>query len=138
MFSGVSVLFNQDDEEESDRTIKTNRMGPWRWVRAAWPQLLNHGSGRIQMLASVSGKASRGCLAAYSISEFALLGLCQTTRNQGQNDRIRVTVICPGWVDTDMDNSVLAEPSEFWPSPSINTVAMTKPEDIASISSLLY
>ena len=48
-----------------------------------------------------------------------------------------VTAICPGWVNTDMANSVLAEPSEFWPTQSIKSEAMTQPESIAEISSML-
>ena len=137
MFSKVPVLFAQGEEEEIERTMKINFMAPWFLARAAWPQLINHGSGRIQMLVSLSGKESKGRLALYSASKFALLGLCQTMRNEGWNDGIRVTAICPGWVNTDMANSVLAEPSEFWPTQALNSEAMTQPEGIADISSTL-
>ena len=137
MLSTVSVLFAPGEEEEIERTMKINLMAPWILARAAWPQLVHHGSGRIQMLVSLSGKESKGRLAAYSASKFALLGLCQTMRNEGWNDGIRVTAICPGWVNTDMANSVLAEPSEFWPTQALNSEAMTQPEGIADISSTL-
>ena len=137
IFSRVSVLFAPGEEEEIERTMKINLMAPWILARAAWPQLVHHGSGRIQMLVSLSGKESKGRLAAYSASKFALLGLCQTMRNEGWNDGIRVTAICPGWVNTDMANSVLAEPSEFWPTQALNSEAMTQPEGIADISSTL-
>ena len=137
VFSRVSVLFAQGEEEEIERTMRINLMAPWVLARAAWPQLVHHGSGRIQMLVSLSGKESKGRLAAYCASKFALLGLCQTMRNEGWNDGIRVTAICPGWVDTDMAHSVLAEPSEFWPTPSLGSQAMTSPESIADISSTL-
>ena len=137
MFSKVPVLFAEGEEIEIERTMKINLMAPWLLARAAWPQLAQHGSGRIQMLVSLSGKESKGKLAAYSVSKFALLGLCQTMRNEGWNDGIRVTAICPGWVNTDMANSVLSEPREFWPTQSITSEAMTQPEDIANISSML-
>ncbi|QNI53262.1 short-chain dehydrogenase/reductase family [Synechococcus sp. BIOS-E4-1] len=137
IFSRVSVLFSPGEEEEIERTMKINLIAPWILARAAWPQLVHHGSGRIQMLVSLSGKESKGKLAAYSASKFALLGLCQTMRNEGWNDGIRVTAICPGWVNTDMAHSVLAEPSEFWPTHSLKPEEMTQPEDIADISSAL-
>ena len=137
IFSKVPVLFKEGEEIEIERTMKINLMAPWILTRAAWPQLAEHGAGRIQMLVSISGKESKGKLAAYSASKFALLGLCQTMRNEGWDDGIRVTAICPGWVNTDMASSVLAEPSEFWPTESINPEAMTQPEDIANISAAL-
>jgi NAD(P)-dependent dehydrogenase (short-subunit alcohol dehydrogenase family) len=99
-------------------------MGPWWLTRAAWPQLAAHGEGRLQVLVSMSGKRSKGRLAAYTASKFALLGLCQTMRNEGWEAGIRVTAICPGWVNTDMAAAVQAIPAE----------AMTQPQDIADLS----
>ena len=75
----------------------------------------------------MSGKRSKGRLAAYTTSKFALLGLCQTMRNEGWEAGIRVTAICPGWVNTDMAAAVQAIPAE----------AMTQPQDIAALSAEL-
>ena len=66
-------------------------------------------------------------MAAYTASKFALLGLCQTMRNEGWEAGIRVTAICPGWVNTDMAAAVQAIPAE----------AMTQPQDIAALSAEL-
>ena len=85
----------------------------------------------------MSGKRSKGRLAAYSASKFALLGLCQTMRNEGWATGIRVTAICPGWVNTDMAAEVRSGPSNRWPTQPMEAEAMTQPEDIASMSAEL-
>ena len=127
IFSRAGVLFEAGQEEEINRTMAVNLMGPWWLTRAAWPQLAAHGEGRLQVLVSMSGKRSKGRLAAYTASKFALLGLCQTMRNEGWEAGIRVTAICPGWVNTDMAAAVQAIPAE----------AMTQPQDIAALSAEL-
>ena len=137
IFSRVPLLFEESEQPEIAHTINVNLMGPWWLTRAAWPQLASHGEGRIQVLVSMSGKRSKGRLAAYSASKFALLGLCQTMRNEGWAAGIRVTAICPGWVNTDMAAAVRRGPSQSWPTQSMEAEAMTQPEDIASISSEL-
>ena len=137
IFSRVPLLFEESEQPEIAHTINVNLMGPWWLTRSAWPQLASHGEGRIQVLVSMSGKRSKGRLAAYSASKFALLGLCQTMRNEGWAAGIRVTAICPGWVNTDMAAAVRRGPSQSWPTQSMEAEAMTQPEDIASISAEL-
>ena len=137
IFSRVPLLFEPGEDQEIAHTMKVNLMGPWWLTRAAWPQLASHGEGRIQVLVSMSGKRSKGRLAAYSASKFALLGLCQTMRNEGWAAGIRVTAICPGWVNTDMAAAVRSGPSDRWPTQPMDAEAMTQPEDIASMSAEL-
>ena len=137
IFSRVPLLFEPGEDQEIAHTINVNLMGPWWLTRAAWPQLASHGEGRIQVLVSMSGKRSKGRLAAYSASKFALLGLCQTIRNEGWAAGIRVTAICPGWVNTDMAAAVRSGPSDRWPTQPMDAEAMTQPEDIASMSAEL-
>ena len=127
VFSRVPLLFDEAQQAEIDQLWQVNVMGP-RWLtRAAWPQLAAHGQGRLVVLVSMSGKRSKGRLAGYTTSKFALMGLCQTMRNEGWDQGIRVTAICPSWVNTDMAAAVQAMPAE----------AMTQPGDIAALTSQL-
>ena len=75
----------------------------------------------------MSGKRSKGDLAAYSSSKFALMGLCQTIRNNGWDKNIRTTVISPSWVNTEMAKNVK----------SIEKRDMTQPEDISEFCSMI-
>lgn len=121
------LLFSDEQGAELDALWTINVMGPWRLTRAAWPHLVASGEGRIQVLVSMSGKRVKGRMAGYPVSKFALLGLCQSMRNEGWDDGIRVTALCPSWVNTDMARSVSTVPPE----------AMTQPEDLAQLSSTL-
>ncbi len=127
VFSRVPLLFESGQEQEIQQLWDVNVMGPWWLTRAAWPQLAAHGAGRIVVLVSMSGKRSKGRLAGYTASKFALMGLCQTMRNEGWEQGIRVTAICPSWVNTDMAAAVNAMPKE----------AMSQPGDIASLTAQL-
>ncbi len=127
VFHRTSLLFADCQRQQIDQLINVNVMAPWLLTRAAWPQLKAHGEARIVVLVSMSGKRSKSGLAGYSVSKFALMGLCQTIRNEGWDEGIRVTAICPSWVNTDMAAEVKLFPKE----------SMTQPEDIASLSSQL-
>ena len=75
----------------------------------------------------MSGKRCKGKLAGYSASKFALMGLCQAMRNEGWDKGIRVTAICPGWVNTEMARGISPLAPEL----------MTQPDDIASLCAQL-
>ena len=126
-FSRLPLLFEAGQEAELEQLWRVNVLGPWHLARAAWPQLAAHGQGRIVVLVSMSGKRSKGRLAGYTASKFALMGLCQTMRNEGWDQGIRVTAICPSWVNTDMAAAVQALPPD----------AMTQAEDLATLTSQL-
>ena len=121
------LLFDDAAEPELEQLWRINLMGPWRLTRAAWPLLKQSGHGRIQVLVSMSGKRVKGQMAGYPVSKFGLMALCQAMRNEGWDEGIRVTAICPSWVATDMALGVSALPAD----------CMTQPSDLAELSSSL-
>lgn len=127
VFSRAGLMFAAEQAEEIERVWRVNVMGPWWLTRAAWPHLAASGDGRVITLVSMSGKRVKGNLAAYASSKFALLGLCQAMRNEGWPLGIRVTALCPGWVNTSMASAVQA----------IDPEAMTQGEDLATLVSTL-
>ena len=122
LLSRTRVCYAPGEEDEIARLLDVNLMGPWRLGRAAWPHLQACGDGRLVVLVSMSGKRVKGSLAAYGVSKFALMGLCQAMRNEGWQSGLRVTALCPGWVNTAMAAAVS----------SIAREAMTQPEDLAA------
>ncbi|WP_038548418.1 SDR family NAD(P)-dependent oxidoreductase [Synechococcus sp. KORDI-100] len=123
----TGLLFSDGEEADLDDLWRVNVMGPWWLTRAAWSSLSASGEGRIQVLVSMSGKRSKGRMAGYPVSKFALMALCQTMRNEGWDAGIRVTAFCPSWVNTEMATSISRVAPE----------AMTQPQDLASLSSTL-
>ena len=127
IFKNTELIFPDEQLSEINELWKVNVLAPWFLTKLVWKYLEKDGKGRIQVLVSMSGKRSKGNLAGYSMTKFALMGLCQTMRNEGWETGIRVTAICPGWVNTKMSENVKA----------ISKEKMTQPEDIALISSTL-
>ena len=127
VFSKIPFLFKDGEEEEILKILNINFLAIWHLSRLSWKHLCTSGRGRIVVLVSMSGKRSKGDLAAYSSSKFALMGLCQTMRNKGWDKNIRITAICPSWVNTKMAENIS----------SIEKTNMTQPEDIAEICSTI-
>ena len=125
IFKRTNLIFNNNEIKDIEDLWRVNVLGPWILTKDAWKYLSMSNSARIIVLVSMSGKRSKGNLASYSMSKFALMSLCQTMRNEGWNQGIRVTAICPGWVNTDMAKGVNHFPKE----------EMTQANDIANICS---
>jgi len=106
VFKRTNLIFNENEIQDIEDLWKINVMGPWILTKDAWKYLSISNSARIIVLVSMSGKRSKGNLASYSMSKFALMSLCQTMRNEGWGKGIRVTAICPGWVNTDMAKEI--------------------------------
>jgi len=110
------------DEAEHDRTWRINVKGPMRVIRAAWPHLVASGEGRVVNLASLSGKRVANENLGYAMSKFAVVAMTQEVRRQGWDHGIRASVVCPGFVDTDMTAKAK------WPREQ-----MSRPEDVAEL-----
>ena len=107
------------DPKMWQRVLKTNTTGAYLCARAAWPHL--KGGGTIFNIASLAGKEGFGGASAYSASKFGLVGLTEALREEGEPDGIKVSVICPAYVDTPM---VAGAP--------VPAQRMIRPEDIAA------
>ena len=127
VFKRTKLIFNDDEIKDIEYLWKVNVLGPWILTKDAWNYLSMSNCSRIIVLVSMSGKRSKGNLASYSMTKFALMSLCQTMRNEGWNKGIRVTAICPGWVNTDMAKQINNFQKED----------MTQANDIANICSNL-
>ena len=127
ILSKVPFLYKDADFDEINLTMKINFLAVWELTRLCWENLSLSNNGRIISIVSMSGKRSKGDLAAYSCSKFALMSICQTMRNVGWDKGIRVTTICPSWVNTNMAKKVK----------TIDKIDMSQPEDISEICSTL-
>lgn len=128
--AGLLKIFHLEDEDESalDEMWEVNIKGTLRACRSALPYLRQVDEGRIINLVSMSGKRVKGLSAGYAMTKFAQQALSQSLRNIGWDDGIRVTSVCPSWVNTDMASEHCSMASE----------TLTQPEDVAAlIASLL-
>lgn len=95
------VRVSDDGEDDLDDMWRVNVKGPLRLVRATLPHLAVCGHGRIVNLGSLAGKRV-GSNVGYAMTKFAVVALTHGIRREGRAAGIRATVICPGYVATDM------------------------------------
>ena len=123
-----SIGLEEDSEELLDEMWEVNAKAPLRLTRLAFPYLRKSGSGRIIDIISMSGKRVKGNWVGYSMSKYAALAASHTARLQGWEDGIRVTAVCPGYVQSEM--------TEIH-APNVKQEIMSRPQDIARIVSTL-
>lgn len=99
-------------EKNLDEMWAVNVKGPLRLIQKALPFLTVSGEGRIVNVVSLSGKRVKGTFApGYAMTKHALLALHHAVRHATFDDGIRVTAICPGYVETDMTSAFGVDPS---------------------------
>ena len=95
------VLVSGEGEDELEEMWRINVKGPLRVIRAALPHLAVCGHGRVVNLGSLSGRRV-GSNVGYAMTKFAVVALTHGLRREGRAAGIRATVVCPGYVATDM------------------------------------
>jgi 3-hydroxybutyrate dehydrogenase len=97
-----SALLTRTDDELWRRLLGINLDGTFYCMRAALPQMMERGWGRIINIASIAGKTGAPYIAAYSASKHGVLGLTRSASQEVASKGITVNAICPGYVDTEM------------------------------------
>jgi NAD(P)-dependent dehydrogenase (short-subunit alcohol dehydrogenase family) len=83
------------------RVLDVNLRGVVHGVAAAFPLMARQGSGHIVNTASIMGiLPATPLLAPYGASKHAVVSLSRTLRVEGADLGVRVSVACPGMVDT--------------------------------------
>lgn len=116
------VVINGDNEDDLDLMWRVNVKGPLRLVRAAFPYLAASGQGRVVNLGSLSGKRVASNV-GYAMTKFAVVAMTHGVRREGRDAGIRATVVCPGYVATDMTLN----------DHEIGRHEMTQPGDLAEL-----
>ncbi|MCB9508325.1 MAG: SDR family oxidoreductase [Myxococcales bacterium] len=89
------------------RLFEVNFMGPIALIKALLPSMLARGSGRIAVVSSLVGKFGTPMRSGYSASKHALHGYLDSLRAEVADDGVGVTLICPGYVRTEITLSSL-------------------------------
>lgn len=84
------------------KMLDTNLLAQYSVLKEVVRQMKRQKSGYIFNLASRAGKIGFAGSGAYSASKFALVGLNESLYRELNPLGIRVTALCPGWVNTKM------------------------------------
>jgi NADP-dependent 3-hydroxy acid dehydrogenase YdfG len=97
IFSPVAELTYEAWKE----TLDTNLSGVFYCCKEGIPRLRERGGGSIINISSLAGRNPFAGGAAYNASKFGLNGFSEAMMLDHRNDKIRVTYVMPGSVDTD-------------------------------------
>jgi NAD(P)-dependent dehydrogenase (short-subunit alcohol dehydrogenase family) len=89
--------------EDWQQVVATNLNGVFYCCREAVPRMRKAGGGSIINISSLAGKNAFAGGSVYNASKFGLNGFSEALMLDHRNDKIRVTYIMPGSVDTDFN-----------------------------------
>ena len=118
-FGGADILFNnagimtsgdfrEVDEAAWDDVLDINLRGFYLMSRAVIPGMLDRGRGAIVNTSSAMALMTEPGYEAYTTSKAGIIGLTKAMAVSYATQGVRVNAICPGWIDTPM-NQRLAE-----------------------------
>jgi NAD(P)-dependent dehydrogenase (short-subunit alcohol dehydrogenase family) len=133
-FGGVDVIVNnagvgsfQTVEEMSPEdfraVLETNLFGVFYCCHEAIPLMRERGGGYIINISSLAGTNAHPRMAAYNASKFGLNGFSEALMQEVRHDRIKVSYIMPGSVNTHFGGD----------EPSAEQSWQLQPEDIARV-----
>lgn len=83
-----------------NRLIDVNVRGVIHGVAAAYPLMIKQGFGHIVNTASAAGLGPVPGLVVYAMTKHAVVGLSISLRGEADRHGVKVSVVCPGFVDT--------------------------------------
>lgn len=125
MFGPIDILFNnggvsqrslalETDMDIVRKVLEVNFFGYVALTKAILPKMMERRSGHIVVTSSVMGKFGTQMRSAYSASKHALHGWFDSLRQEVYGSNIKVTLVCPGFIKTNVTiNALKADGSAY-------------------------
>ncbi len=121
---GVDILVNnggisqrglaKDTRFEVDRKlVEVNLLGTIALTKALLPHFLDKKSGHFVTVTSLMGKFGAPLRSGYAAAKHGLHGFFDTLRAECWRENVRVTLICPGYVRTNVSINALTGDGSF-------------------------
>jgi NAD(P)-dependent dehydrogenase (short-subunit alcohol dehydrogenase family) len=124
---GLVARFDQQSMEDFERVLAVNFWGAVHACRAVLPRMKAQRTGGVIInVSSILGKRGLPLQTAYCASKFALAGFSQALRTEVMADRVDVSTIFPGAVDTEIWQARSTRLAN-WPGSSWTTRASRGP-----------
>ncbi|MEO6588609.1 MAG: SDR family oxidoreductase [Pyrinomonadaceae bacterium] len=121
IFGGVDILINnagvgfigktveEMPPDEFRQTLETNLFGVFYTCHYAVPLIKKRGGGYIINISSLAGQNAHPKMAAYNASKFGLNGFTEALMQEVRQDDIKVSLICPGSVNTEFGGGEVSD-----------------------------
>jgi len=105
--NGVWSSLDKLELGEWDKTLTVNLTGTFLTMKCALPLLRKRGGGSVVIVSSINGTRvfSNTGATAYSCSKAGQVAFAKMVALELARERIRVNVICPGAIETDIEDS---------------------------------
>ena len=123
---GFGGPLHQLAPESWDQVLNTNLRGVYYGIRAFAPLMIRARAGHIINISSLAGKNALPNGAAYAASKWGLNGLSYSVAEDLRTHNSRVSVVCPGSVDTELSPHAGKDKSK-----------MLQPDDVAHVVAML-
>ena len=100
--AGIGIIKSMDNltAEEFSRSLNTNLLGAFLFVKTFLPSMKEAKKGLIVNVPGVLGKVPMAGAAAYSASKYGIVGMMQSIREELKRTEIRITNLFLGGVDS--------------------------------------
>jgi NAD(P)-dependent dehydrogenase (short-subunit alcohol dehydrogenase family) len=110
---GENPSLIEQTEAEYDRTMNVNVKGVWLSMKYEIAQMLKQGSGSIVNTSSGAGVVAVPTQSLYTASKHAVVGLTKAAALQYAKAGIRINVVAPAAIETDMFEAATGGQDEF-------------------------
>jgi len=106
--AGIALMGEVRDMslEQCRRLVEVNLMGVVHGSLAAYGLMTRQGFGHIVNTGSVTGLYPYPIFTQYATTKFAVLGFSTSLRSEGADLGVRVSVICPQNIRSDIENAI--------------------------------
>ena len=146
-FGGIDILVNNAGiirdglvlsmkEEDFDKVISVNLKGSFNMIKNTYQHFMKKRRGRIINISSIVGINGNAGQANYASAKAGIIGLTKSVAKELAARNVTVNAIAPGYIETDMTNSMPEKAKEAVMS-SIPMRRVGQGEDIANAVAFL-